>query len=90
MHTATLSLVIEDVARAVGGVTRVADRFGGWVVSSERQSKHSGAISIRVPARSLDAAIREIQALALETEANQITSQDVTEEFVDSQSAWKA
>ena len=86
VHTATLSLVIEDVARAVDGVTRVADRFGGWVVSSERQSRHSGAISIRVPAQSLDAAIREIQALALETEANQIASQDVTEEFVDSQS----
>ena len=86
VHTATLSLVIENVARAVDGVTMVADRFGGWVVSSQRQSRHSGAISIRVPAQSLDVAIREIEALALETEANQISSQDVTEEFVDSQS----
>ena len=86
VHTATLSLVVEEVARAIDGVSRVSDRFGGWVVSANRQSRHSGSVSIRVPAQTLEVAIREIEALGLETEENSISSDDVTDEFVDSQS----
>ena len=86
VHTATLSLVIEDVALAIDGVAAVADRFGGWVVNSNRRSRHTGSISIRVPAQSLETALGDIEALALEIEETSITSQDVTEEYVDSQS----
>ena len=86
VHTATLALVVEEVASAIDGVAAVSDLYGGWVVRSDRQSRHTGSISIRVPARSLDAAISDIEALGLETEQNSISSDDVTDEYVDSQS----
>ena len=85
VHTAYLSLVTDDVALAIGRVGDVAGRLGGWVVNSERSSRHSGSIAVRVPATSLDEALRLIGEMA-EVEARSITSQDVTDEYVDSQS----
>ena len=85
VHTAYVSLVTEDVANTIGQVGDLADRLGGWVVGSERTSKHSGSIAVRVPAASLDEALNRIGEMA-EVEARTITSQDVTDEYVDSQS----
>ena len=85
VHTAYLSLVTDDVALTIGRVGDMASMLGGWVVNSERSSRHSGSIAVRVPAASLDEALRLIGEMA-EVEARAITSQDVTDEYVDSQS----
>ena len=58
VHTAYLSLVTDDVALIIGRVGDVAGRLGGWVVNSERSSRHSGSIAVRAPAASLDEALR--------------------------------
>ena len=85
VHTAYLSLVTDDVALTIGRVGDLAGQLGGWVVNSERSSRHSGSVAVRVPAASLDEALRLIGEMA-EVEARAITSQDVTDEYVDSQS----
>ena len=85
VHTAYLSLVTDDVALTIGRVGDLAGRLGGWLVNSERSSRHSGSVAVRVPAASLDEALRLIGEMA-EVEARSITSQDVTDEYVDSQS----
>ena len=85
VHTAYVSLVTDDVAATIEQVGDLADRLGGWVVGSERASKHNGSIAVRVPAASLDDALNRIGEMA-EVEARSITSQDVTDEYVDSQS----
>ena len=86
VHTARMSLVVQDVADAVDRVTDVARDLGGWVVNSERTSRHSGTISIRVPAERLNDAIFQIEGLALDVESRALTSEDVTDEYVDSES----
>ena len=86
VHTARMSLVVDDVALTVDQITGIAGDLGGWVVSSDRSSRHSGAIAIRVPAQLLDEAFRQLEALALSVESRAVTSDDVTDEFVDSQS----
>ncbi len=85
VHTAYMSLVTDDVALTIGRVGDMASRLGGWVVNSERSSRHSGSVAVRVPAASLDEALRIIGEMG-EVEARSITSQDVTDEYVDSQS----
>ena len=62
VHTAQMSLVVQDVAHAVNGITNLAGGLGGWVVNSDRTSRHSGNISIRVPAQLLNDAILQIEA----------------------------
>ena len=86
VHTARMSLVVDDVAHTVDGIANVASGLGGWVVNSDRSSRHSGSISVRVPAQSLDEAFLQVEALALEVESRAVTSEDVTDEYVDSQS----
>ena len=86
VHTARMSLVVQDVADAVDRITDAARDLGGWVVNSERTSRHSGTISIRVPAERLNDAIFQIEGLALDVESRALTSEDVTDEYVDSES----
>ena len=86
VHTARISLVVDDVAQTVDSIADVAQGLGGWVVNSDRASKHSGSIAIRVPAQALDQAFLQVEALALEVESRAITSDDVTDEYVDFQS----
>lgn len=86
VHTAQMSLVVQDVAHAVNGITNLAGGLGGWVVNSDRTSRHSGNISIRVPAQLLNDAILQIEALATDVESRALKSEDVTDEYVDSES----
>ena len=86
VRTVAMTLVVEEVSGVVDEIGRVAVDLDGWVVSSDRSSRHAGAIAIRVPAQSLDAAVRQLRQLAVEVAAESSTSQDVTDEYVDSNS----
>ena len=86
VHTARISMVVDDVARTVSEIGNVAADLGGWVVNSDWTSRHSGAIAIRVPARSLSVALGLLEDLSIEVLSQELTSQDVTDEYVDSQS----
>ena len=83
VRTADLSLVVDDVSRAIDEVSRMAESMGGWVVSSDRSTKHSGFVSVRVPAESLEETIDELRELAVEVQSEMTTSKDVTDEYVD-------
>ena len=86
VHTARISMVVDDVARTVSEIGDVAADLGGWVVNSDWTSRHSGAIAIRVPAQSLSVALGLLEDLSIEVLSQELTSQDVTDEYVDSQS----
>ncbi len=83
VRTADLSLVVDDVSGAIDEVSRMAESMGGWVVSSDRSTKHSGFVSVRVPAESLEETIDELRELAVEVQSEMTTSKDVTDEYVD-------
>ena len=86
VHTARMSLVVEGVAESVDRVASIAMELGGWTVSSDRTSRHTGTVVVRVPAGSLDEALRRIEGVGLEVESQSVTSQDVTDEYVDVES----
>ncbi len=86
VHTARMSLVVEEVGESVDRVTGIASELGGWTVSSDRTSRHTGSVAVRVPAGSLDEALGRIEGVGLEVESQSVTSQDVTDEYVDVES----
>ncbi len=86
VHTAYMSLVVGDIASSVDWIAGLAGALGGWVVSSDRKSLHGGAVSIRVPAASLEDALSQLEGMAVEVESRTVTSQDVTDQYVDYQS----
>ena len=86
VHTANAVLVVNDIAKAIDQVDALARESGGWVVSSDRSSRHSGSIAIRVPAATLNQIIKRLERIAIDVESMALSSQDVTDEYVDSQS----
>ena len=86
VHSAHTSIVVDDVAAGLDRITEVAVSLGGWLVSSERKSRHAGRAAIRVPAASLDEALARIEAAAQDVASRSITSEDVTDQYVDTQS----
>ncbi len=86
VHTARMSLVVEDVGNGVDRITSIAAELGGWMVSSDRTSRHTGSVAIRVPAGSLDEALSRIEDAGLEVESQSVTSQDVTDEYINVES----
>ncbi len=86
VRTVGMGLVVDNVADTVDRVGTVSQNLGGWTVSSDRSAIHHGSVSVRVPAQQLDEAIRQIRALAIRVDSESSTSQDVTDEYVDSSS----
>jgi phage terminase Nu1 subunit (DNA packaging protein) len=86
VRTVDMQLVVTGISETIDGVSRLAQTFGGWVISSDRSETHRGSISIRVPAQRLNEAVELLRGMAVEVEAESSTSQDVTDEYVDLQS----
>ncbi|MCY4447631.1 MAG: DUF4349 domain-containing protein [Chloroflexi bacterium] len=86
VHTAQMSLIVDDVAGTLDRIAGIAASLGGWLVSSDRVSRHTGAVAIRVPAESLDRAFDMIEATARDVVTRAVTSEDVTDQYVDTQS----
>ena len=86
IRTVDLELVVENVATSVDEIAAVARQFGGWVVSAERTSKHDAIVSVRVPASALDEAVFGIRDVGIEVVSELSSSQDVTDDYVDTQS----
>lgn len=83
---ASLSLVVKDVERSLEEIRAIVEGLGGYVVNSnswyEREQLRAH-LTVRVPARELDAALERFKALAIEVERESISGEDVTEEYTD-------
>ena len=89
IRTVDMGVEVDDVGRAIDEIGDLAKRMGGWVVSSNRPLKHTGSVSVRVPADTLDQAVMEVRALSLRVDFESTTSKDVTDEYVDLSSRLK-
>jgi hypothetical protein len=85
MRTASLRMRVEKVAEAHDDVARIAREAKGYVADttlSGETGPMSASITIRVPAEGLDSVIDRIAALG-KLLHKQISTQEVTEEYVD-------
>lgn len=86
VRTAAISLVVNDVAIAQDRVATLAEHLGGYVVSSKRWKERErlfGIITIRVPAEDFREAMAALRGMAVDVTHEDISAQDVTEEYVD-------
>lgn len=86
VRTGRMWLVVDDVPVALDRISGLAEDFDGYVVSSKRwegDERVAGTIAIRVPAEYFDDVVRALRGLAVEVTAEDTSSKDVTEEYVD-------
>ena len=91
VYTGQLSLVVKDTKATVEQITQIAQDVGGFVVSSNtyQDEGHARAtMAIRVPGEDLTqlkATLAKVKALALTVESENLTGQDVTDQYADTQ-----
>ena len=83
VRTVNLALEVDDVADAIELISQNAQQIGGWVVGSDRSSRHYGFIAVRVPAAQLDTALKWMREVGVDVLSEASTSTDVTDEYYD-------
>jgi len=91
VYTGQLSLVVKDTPATVEQITQIAQDVGGFVISSNvyQDEGHARAtMAIRVPGEDLlqlKATLAKIKSLAMTVESENLTGQDVTDQYADTQ-----
>lgn len=86
VRTATLKVVAADTQKAVEAITRSIEAGGGHVAGSNiwREGELLRAtLTLRVPSAQLTSALSSIRAVAKRVENETISSEDVSQEYVD-------
>lgn len=98
IKTADLSIAVDDPDAAMSQIEKMAEGLGGYTVSSNLYKSQTSSglevpeamLTIRVPAEKLDEALEKIKALTGDpkkfTLSENISGQDVTQEYTDLQS----
>jgi hypothetical protein len=91
LKSASLRLVVDAAESSLASIVSMAEEMGGWVVTSSTnmvttpagQQVAQGSITIRVPSDKLDQALTQIKSGAGKVEYENISGQDVTQDYVD-------
>jgi hypothetical protein len=92
IRNAEITIEVPSTTDAQHQVTSIAETHGGFVVTSEAKQRESNdpaqltldiKLVVRVPSNQFGRAFDEIKKLAANTPAEQVSSQDVTEDFID-------
>jgi hypothetical protein len=89
IRNASLDLVVPDTEAALDEINDLVDELGGYVVESNLYQFQGGlraSVTLRIPAEGLDVALDRVRGLATEVRSENISGQDVTEEYVDRKS----
>lgn len=91
LKNASLTLVVDDAQASLQSITQLAETMGGWVVTSNTSKTTTnagievayGSITIRVPAETLNDVLNQIKTGAISVDQENVTGQDVTQEYID-------
>ena len=86
IYNVNLHLIVRDTEETFAEVQQLTQEMGGFVADSNvwRSEGHRRAtITVRVPVNTLEDALKQFRALALDVENEVVDSQDVTADYVD-------
>ena len=97
IENADLSIVVVDPETKMQAISAMAERMGGFVVSSnlfetylsDGNTAPEGSLTVRVPAENLKEALAEIKEGIVELKSETRSGQDVTQEYTDLSSRLK-
>lgn len=89
IRTAEVSLVVADTQSSIDTISTAAKAAGGYVADSRVWRDHEllrATLTVRVPAPQLDATLAAIRKSAKRVQSETISSDDVSQEYVDLES----
>jgi len=86
IRNANMSLVVRDAVEALRKITALVDAKGGYVAETKQWKENEqvrASATVRVPATQLSSALAAIRGFAVRIESENITAQDVSQEYTD-------
>jgi hypothetical protein len=86
IHTVDLRLIVKDTQASLEAVQGLAAELDGYIASSRTwhtDEQLSASMTLRVPADQLNTALEKLRALALDVDSENISGEDVAQEYVD-------
>lgn len=87
---ASMTLVVADTQTAIGQIESMLDEVGGYIANTNfYKSSYSGnellrgTMTLRVPAEGLRSAMDQLRGLAVDVRSENITREDVTDQYSD-------
>lgn len=94
IYNGSLDLVVLDSAKAQEDVQKLVEEFKGYVMASESYRYEQGSVRItmklRVPAAQFNELMSRLRQMALEVDHDSVSSENVTQEYVDLESRLRA
>lgn len=84
-----LSLIVDDLVRAIDRITKIAVDPGGYVLSAELSTEDvvkTATVKLGVPSDDFEDVMRQLRGIALTVRWERSSGKDVTAEYVDLQS----
>lgn len=87
VYTVNVSLEVKDTEKAVNDITAIVTQNSGYIAAAEMardsQGQMRGTLTLRVPAESLDAVQKQIEAIGVKVLSRSRNSNDVTDQYTD-------
>ena len=83
-----LSLLVKDVRASLNQIIQTVESMGGYMVTSylnNPQDAPTATLTVRVPSDQLQSALEQFRGLAVKVVSENLSGQDVTDEYVDNQ-----
>jgi len=94
IYNGHLDLVVKDTQAAQDEIAQLVDRLEGYIFSSDSYRYQEGlltvTISLRVPAGKFNEAMTALREMAIEVTRDSVSTEDVTQEYVDLESRLRA
>ena len=86
IRNATVTLIVRDTAKAIDAITAAIEGSGGYVSSSSVWRENDvlrGKLTLRIPNGRLSTAMAAIRASGVRVQSESVSSEEVTQEYVD-------
>jgi hypothetical protein len=86
VRTASVRLLVDEVGPTAIQISELSRSVGGVLVNStqrEENGRPTATVTIRVPAERFEEVMEQLRGMAVRVSSEQVSAQDVTEEFVD-------
>ncbi len=94
IYNADLDITVKDTVAAQEKITALAEQYQGYLSDSSSYAYDNGLLQInltlRIPAERFDQMMSDLRGMAVEVTRESISTQDVTQEYVDLDSRLKA
>lgn len=88
IRTVDMNIVVEDTDETLRALRMLVESHDGYIASSRRwlsNEQPHGRMTLRIPAESLDQVLDQLHDMAFTVEDENISGEDVTQEYVDLQ-----